>query len=825
MGLIEKAITAIRRVGIWNTLRFIRYAQKRDRLERQAGCWDIQTGPPQAPGRLQSSHPVQSGAIFCFERRSLEVVFLAEDLVRLSWEPGKEPVPYGLAQMDWPPVQVDLIQAGDRVQIKSSRLTLNVENDGSLQYFDQDGCLLHMDRPPEWSERRGSKTGSTPLDPCWVLRSPLEPEAAIYGLGLRAFPLNLRGRDCRIWNMDPPGGYGPGVDPLYCCIPVYLSVHNSGSCLLFFENSYPGVFSFPEPDLHENGFLNPGTSRAGVEVQFDGGMLRYYFIPGPPDRALERYSQLTGRAPLPPRWSLGFHQSRWGYQCEADIREVAAGFQEHQLPLSAIHLDIDYMQGFRVFTVDAGRFPDLSSLAADLARQDIRIVTILDPGVKVDPGYALYKEGLEEGFFCSLPGQGTVQAQVWPGWSVFPDFTNPRVRKWWASQYAALLSQGVTGIWHDMNEPASFAAWGDFTLPAPTKHDLEGRSGSHLEAHNLYGLAMDRAGYEALNEFRPGARPWLLSRSGWAGVSRYAWSWTGDLETSWAALRQTISTLLGMGLSGIPFSGSDIGGFLGHPEPELFLRWFQMAVFTPFFRTHSTKEVPPREPWRFGDLVLSITGDFLRLRYRLLPYLYTLAWEASQTGWPLVRPLFWPDEKDPGLWEVEDAFLLGSTFLVAPVLEPGINSRKVSLPAGDWFDFWEDTLYRGPGPVEFPVCLERIPILVRAGSVVPMEEAGILQLHFYPDQNGECQGVLYTDAGDGYGPWRADRFASTRVGDGIQITRREVGQFAFPYETIHIYLHGMGLNQAWVDGKEAGLRGGVLETSAFEQVMLFGETS
>jgi alpha-glucosidase len=252
---------------------------------------------------------------------------------------------------------------------------------------------------------------------------------------------------------------------------------------------------------------------------------------------------------------LGYHQSRWGYKNEADIRQVAQGFQTHDLPLSAIHLDIDYMDGYRVFTVDRDRFPDLAQLAQDLAAQGIKTVTILDPGVKVDPKYFLYQEGQQGNHFCKLPGGKDLEGLVWPGWSVYPDFTHPATRSWWGRQYPRLLDQGVAGIWHDMNEPTSFAAWGDMTIPLNTRHDLDGAQGDHRQAHNLYGLLMNRAGYEALRSLRPQRRPWLISRSGWAGLQRYAWNWTGDIESTWEALRMTIPTLLGQGLSGLAFSG------------------------------------------------------------------------------------------------------------------------------------------------------------------------------------------------------------------------------------------------------------------------------
>jgi alpha-glucosidase len=457
---------------------------------------------------------------------------------------------------------------------------------------------------------------------------------------------------------------------------------------------------------------------------------------------------------LPPRWSLGFHQSRWGYKSESEIRELANNFKHYELPISAIHLDIEHMHGYRVFQVDRKRFPD-------------------DPGVKIDRNYAIYNSGIREDIFCKLPSGQRLRSVVWPGWVHFPDFTDSKTRHWWMSLYPRLLQQGIAGIWHDMNEPEAFAAWGENTMPLSTRHALEGQFGDHRQAHNLYGLLMNRTGLRALQKYQPEKRPFLLSRSGWAGLQRYAWNWTGDVESSWEALRQTISLMLGLGLSGIPFTGSDIGGFSGEPTAELFRRWLQMAVFTPFFRTHSAHFTPLREPWTFDKATLDISRSILQLRYRLMPYLYTLAWESSQSGLPLMRPMFWLNPEEPSYWDIQDQFLLGSDLLIAPVTEPGVEQRTVTIPAGLWYSFWDDQSYEGPAEVCIPVSPEIIPVFVRAGAIVPMQEGDVLTLHLYHPPPGDYASVLYSDGGDGYGPWRVDRF-SFHVENKAYAMQREV---------------------------------------------------
>lgn len=788
MAKALKALKALKLIGAANALRAVRYALWRDRLDRPFRPLWAQEKGSLPPGQCLAADPLPSGYRFRYHQAQLEVIFLAPDLVRLSWSPGVSPIPYAIARQEWPPVAISPAEKPAGWHLQSQEMALLVGRDGSVRLYDARGALLREELPPK---RCGEG---------WLQQARLFPEEHLYGLGERAAPFNLRGRTYRQWNRDAGGSYTPGDDPLYLCIPVYMGIHLQGSYLVFYENSFDALFSLGDagaPDL--------------AVAHFAGGALRYYLIPGPPARALERYTELTGRPPLPPRWALGYHQSRFSYRDEADVRNVFQKFQEHDLPLSAIHLDLDYMDGLKIFTVNRQRFPHMKAMAQEFAAHGVYLVPIVDAGIKRDPSYEVYRRGLEAGAFCALPDGQPVAAPVWPGWCAFADFTNPKARGWWGTLYPLLLEYGMSGFWHDMNEPSAFAAWGDLTLPLPTRHSLEGRGGDHREAHNLYGLLMNRAGYEALRQLVPDRRPFLLTRSGWAGVQRYAWTWTGDTESSWANLRQTVATALGLGLSGIPYTGPDIGGFSGYPSAELYIRWFQLAAFLPFFRGHAALGYPRREPWVFGEPALSICREFLRLRYRLLPYLYTLAWHASQTGHPLVRPLFW-DVAQTGpqhLLDVADAFLLGDALLVAPIVEEGATSRQVPLPPGKWYDFWDDAAYVGPDRVLIAAPLERLPLLVRAGSVLPTEEQGRLTLHIYAPSPGEQgQGMLYTDAGDGYGDWRLDRFRPRWEAEDLEVEWEQEGTYPFPWAEVEIQMHGFMGRHALVDGKEVPVHKG-----------------
>ena len=747
--------------------------------------------PFEPVGHLLGVEPTANGAHVAFQRAELEVQFLLPDLARLTWQPGVLPIPYAVAREQWPDVEVEVLETEDGWEIVTDRLRLTLSRSGQLSFFDGAGKLLREELPPA---RRGEE---------WVHQVTLREDERLYGLGEHTGPLDLRGSRRRLWNTDPMMSYGPDQAPLYLNIPVYQSLHGEGSYLLFYENSYPATLGYDEE----------------IQAHFEGGALRYYFMPGPPDRALQSYTELTGRPPLPPRWALGYHQSRFSYATEEEVRQVAEGFTSRGLPLDAIHLDIHYMRGYRVFTVDEKRFPDLSNLTRDLGAQGVRLVAILDPGIKRDTGYPLYQEALEKDMLCRTKGGKVAVAPVWPGWCVFPDFTSPKVRDWWAGQYRKLVEPGIAGFWNDMNEPAVAALWGERSLARNVKHELEGRGGTHYEAHNLYGLLMARSGYEAQQMLRPERRPFLLSRSGWAGIQRYAWTWTGDISGSWAMLRQTIATVLGLGLSGVPYTGPDIGGFKGVIDEELYLRWFELATFLPFFRTHSALGMPRREPWSFGPEVLECVRGLLNLRMQLMPYLYTLAWEAHRRGHPLVRSLFWLDSEDPTLQGTDDMFLLGDALLVAPVLKKGEHSRSLTLPPGGWYGFWDDAPREGT--VEVEAMPGRPPLFVRQGSVLPLAEEDNLMLRLYPptaDSRGA--GQLYSDAGDGYGAYRIDRFVLMGSNDSLRLERKEEGEYPFPYEKVIVQLPGLGVQQARVDGQVAAVSGARVETELFRELQL-----
>ncbi|QTI90698.1 glycosyl hydrolase [Streptomyces sp. AgN23] len=779
---LEKLVRSVKVICTAQGLRSLRSAWRRRRSDA-VGLPRRGTELARVPGEVEGADPEPGGGVVRFARSSLRVRVTAGGAVFCGWD-GAEPEPsYALAgpcpEADERAELEPDTEGGWRVV--SERVTVMVSRTGTVEVRTPGGVVLRRDLPPRWWEPAGAPGPAEPgagvsgEGARWLQRSEVAADARFFGLGGRASGPRLRDGVYRLWNTDPGGSFGPGDDPLYLTMPVQLVVADAGTHLVFHDNSWDGSVTLREGEEGAgSGHDRPG----GCRTRMEGGPLRYWVIVGTPARVLHGWTALTGAPAVPPRWALGHHHARWGFRDAEEVRRVVAGYRERDLPLSALHLDIDHFVGHRVFTVDGARFPDLPGLAAELLEDGVRLVSIVDPAVKAEPGNAVYASGAAEDVFVRDTRGREVRGVVWPGESVFPDFTDPRVRKWWGGLYAERLAQGFSGVWHDMNEPVSFAAFGETTLPRSARHALEGRGGDHREAHNVYALTMARAGYEGLCELRPDERPFLFSRSGWAGLQRYGGSWSGDVATGWAGLRASLSLVIGLGLSGVPFSGPDIGGFTGFPSPELYLRWFQLGAYLPLFRTHSAISAGRREPWEFGSEVLEHAAAALRERQRLMPYFTTLAQLAARTGAPYVRPVWWRTPKDRALRDCEDAFLLGDALLVAPVLEEGARRRPVRLPRGRWYDTVTGRAYDGPGHVVLDAPLSGIPVLARAGSVVPVAGAdGGVELEVWTPcqgRKGAGAGTLAVETGDGWEKPELLRFA-TRLRDGVLTIEREGG--------------------------------------------------
>ncbi|GGT20317.1 glycoside hydrolase family 31 protein [Streptomyces chromofuscus] len=756
-------------VGAAQGLRTVRAAWRRRRADA-AGLPPRGAERARVPGQVREVTPGPGGGVLRFSRSELQVTVAVNGAVFWGWD-GAAPEPsYALAGRCPEPDPRAVLEpdkdGGWRVV--AERVTVVVSRNGAVEVRTPGGVTLRRDSPPRWWEPVGGGRAR------WMQRSEVSSDARFFGLGGRSSGPRLRDGAYRLWNTDPGRAFAPGDDPLYITMPVQLVVADAGTHLVFHDTSWDGTVALREG---EEG-AGSGHDRAGMcETRMEGGPLRCWVIVGTPARVLLTWASLTGAPALPPAWALGHHHARWGFGSEQEVRRIVAGYRERGLPLDAVHLDIDHYDGHQVFTVDRDRFPKLPALAEELRRDGIRLVSIVDCAVKAEPGNEVYDSGTAHDAFVRDASGQPVRGVVWPGEVVYPDFTHARVRTWWGGLYEERLTQGFSGFWHDMNEPTSFAAFGEPTLPRSARHGLEERGGDHREAHNVYGLCMARAGYEGLRELSPRHRPFLFSRSGWVGMQRFGGTWSGDVATGWPGLRASLSLVMGLGLCGVPYSGPDVGGFDGSPSPELYLRWFQLGAYLPLFRTHASLRAGRREPWEFGAEVLQHARVALVERRRLLPYFMTLAHLARRTGAPYVRPVWWGSPEDRALRDCEDAFLLGDCLLVAPVLDPGTDRRAVQLPRGLWYDTATEQAYEGPAQVLVDAPLARIPVLARAGAVIPTRGAdGGLELEVWAPARGRTgAGLVVPDAGDGWEEPEVERYVSRWAGSRVVVEREGGG--------------------------------------------------
>ncbi|MFW5993500.1 MAG: TIM-barrel domain-containing protein [Halanaerobiaceae bacterium] len=634
-------------------------------------------------------------------------IYFAEKEVRLIWyRPGlvrvliddrvdfdrKPSTPAIVAQNQ--DVDLEYFHSEAEVRVFGPELEISVQLDEfGLLFFDKEDNLLQADFP---GQAYGFNRGEVKFNK--ILKS----DERIYGLGEKTGFLDKRGKSYQMWNTDTFDPHVPSTDPLYISVPFYLSFDGRLSSGLYFDNSYRTEF-----DL--------GAAQEEIlSVQAAGGRLDYYFIAA--DRArdvVKKYTWLTGRTPLPPLWSLGHHQSRYSYYPEERVYELADRFREEEIPCDVIHLDIHYMDDYRVFTWDEDKFPEPEKMLTELGDAGFKIVNIVDPGVKKDSEYDVYRSGQINDFFCRYLDGELYTGDVWPGESVFPDFTEEDVRNWWRDLHQEMIEQGVRGFWNDMNEPAVFNE--TMTMDEMVEHKNDGDPGPHKRFHNLYGFFEAMATSQALEKYL-NERPFVLSRAAFAGSQRYSAVWTGDNRSFWEHIELSIPMLINMGISGLGFAGCDIGGFTGDTSGELLTRWYQLAAFMPFFRNHTTIGSKEQEPWSYGEPYTSIIREYVELRYYFLPQIYKLFYEQSQSGLPVWRPLFFHYQDDEKTYNLSDQVLVGENIMLAPVMRPDRTERRVYLPEGSWYDFWTGEIYEGRNSYLYQAELDRLPLFIKAGS-------------------------------------------------------------------------------------------------------------
>jgi len=531
---------------------------------------------------------------------------------------------------------------------------------------------------------------------------------------------------------------------------------------------------------------------------------------------VKRYHSITGTHYMPPLWGIGYHQCRWSYYPEQNVREITTEFRKREIPCDAIYLDIDYMDGYRCFTWDKKYFPDPKKMISDLAANGFKTVVMIDPGIKVDENYWVFKEGQQNRYFCRRGDDYFMEGFVWPGRCQFPDFTNPTVREWWGTLYKGLVDDGVAGFWNDMNEPAVF---GRGTFPDDVRHNYDGYRGSHRKAHNIYGMQMVRATYDGLKKLYKNKRPFTITRAAYSGTQRFSSVWTGDNIATWEHLRIGLLQLQRLSVSGLSFCGTDIGGFTGEPDGELFTRWMQFGVFSPFMRVHSAGDTRDREPWSFGPEWEAICKKFIEMRYKLLPYIYTIFWQQHRYGEPILRPISLVEQHIPKNLIREEEFCFGDKILVSPVLNPGQKNKVVYLPEGEWYYYFNLQKYVGLQEHTIDTPLDEMPIFVKGGSIIPeypvmqytfQQKIDALKLNVYFSR-GKFDSYTYADHGDTFAyeqsVYAEKHFLLEGTDNSLVILQQVEGLYNERFDDYKIYLIGIPFEVRTVkaDGVELNL--------------------
>jgi alpha-glucosidase len=771
--------------------------------------------------RVDSVGDTATGVLAELHHEQLRIDVVREDVIRIKISRGGEfdETPTYAVCVDplGAPPDFTVVHDDERVRLSTAACTVSL-------WLDPFRIDVHrLDGTPVIETARdsdGQYWAYATLNDAFTLRRKCRQEDAIFGLGEKSGRHNRKGRDFTLWNTDVlspfetlefTAGKAPddprgdrrssGFDPFYVSIPFFYHQDYPAGMMAgsFVDNSYRGAYEFSHTEEYR--------------IHFRGGQYTEYVFAGPDMPAiLEAYTWLTGRTAPPPLWSLGYHQCRWFNYTQEAVERIAAEHRAYDLPCDSLWLDIEYMDGYRVFTWNAERFPDPPGMLDRLADQGFRVITIIDPGVRFDPGYPIFDAGLERNVFCRTEGGDIYIGQVWPGNTAFPDFVTEEARDWWGELNAAHVESGLAGIWNDMNEPAT----GDI---AATPMRFGRGAYAHERFHNQYALLMAMGTTAGLRKAMPELRTFVLSRAGFAGIQRYAANWMGDNLARWDHLWVSMPMGSGLGLSGQAFVGADIGGFAGNTNAELFLRWMQYGVLTPFCRNHSEIGNVDQYAWSFGDVIGEYVRAAVKLRYRLLPYLYACFLRASETGAPVQRPLVFDHQYDGVVRDLDDEYLLGPDLLVAPVIEPGRTARQVYLPAGDWYDWHSGEMVDGSRFLTAATPMETIPIFARGGAVIPMwAEApastsgfhpSVVELHlFVPVADGSHHSMLQEDDGLSFAALTGARFRTdfevARSGHTVVLRASVTGDGypEFARERFVLVLHGADPAAVRVDGAE-----------------------
>ncbi len=733
----------------------------------------------QGPGKLRNWKQESNGISGETESAKFRVTVYSDNIVRVSLTRADELEDFSYAVVAQPNgSSLEVSDSNDYLALTTENFqTIIQKNPLRFSFLTNEGAVINEDDKGLGTSWNGEQV---------TTYKKLQDGERFVGLGEKTGSLDRKGHGYTNWNTDN-FGYGSGADPLYSSVPFYIGIHSKLVYGIFFDNSHKTFFNF--------GASNDRFSSFAA----DTGEMNYYFIYGETVRNIIReYTHLTGRMELPPLWSIGYQQCRYSYYPDKEVLSVADTFREKDIPADTIVFDIHYMEKYKIFTWSKRDFPDPKGLLEKLKEKGFNVVVMCDPGIKVEQGYEAYEDGVKKDVFIKYPDGTFYTGQVWPGWCHFPDFTNPKARSWWKDHFHDYVNLGVQGFWNDMNE---IATWGNM-LPENIEMDFDGNKSTMRRGRNLYGFQMARSTYEGTKALMKNRRPFNLTRSGYAGIQRYAAVWTGDNVAYDEHMMLGVRIVNSMGLSGIAFAGYDVGGFVGNADSKLFARWVSIGALSPFFRGHSMINSRDSEPWSYGEEVEQISRNYIKFRYKLLPYIYSAFYEASENGMPVQRSLAIDYAHDPRIYDghYQHQYLFGPSILVAPV-ESNKDFAKVLFPEGDvWYSVYNGHKHVANQEVIVECPLHRLPVYIKGGAIIPMEPVRAhtgepveqLNLHIYAGlANSSFQ--FYEDDGNSFDYQR--NIFTKRLIDYSPVEKRitlhaSEGTFKTKYRKLRLILHG-----------------------------------
>jgi len=726
---------------------------------------------------------------------NVEVTVYSPDIIRIRMDKQKlaEDFSYGVVAS---PVKtnVNITQDGLSVVILTDSLKAVITKmPFSVSFYTLDGRLINGDEKGLTTSWIGEEV---------TTYKHMQDGERFVGLGEKTGGLDRRGNGYTNWNSDN-FGYSVNQDPLYSTIPFYIGIHHDLNYGIFFDNTYQSDFNF--------GASNDRFSSFGAR----GGEMNYYFIYHTHVAdIITSYTFLTGRMHMPPLWSLGYQQNRYSYYPETEVLRIAQTLREKKIPADGITLDIHYMDAYKLFTWNKQRFPDPKEMTDKLKSMGFKTTVIVDPGIKVQKGYSVFESGVKEDVFLKYSDGQYYTGQVWPGWCHFPDFTSKKGRAWWRDEIKTYAGDGVAGIWNDMNE---IATWGQ-KMPNNVIFDYDGHTTTHQQGHNVFGMQMARSSYDGFREALGNKRPFVLTRAGYAGLQRYAAIWTGDNRSEDDHMLAGVRLLSSLGLSGVTFTGMDIGGFTGNPSVNLFAKWMQIGAFTPYFRNHTAVNTPASEPWTHGEEVLEISRNYVNLRYRLLPYLYSTFYESTQDGLPVVRSLAIDYTHDDKVYDgqFQNQYLFGQSFLIMP-FTGSATYGKVYFPKGKWYNLYTDATEQGNTEQVLSLSLNKLPVYVKESSIIPMESlvqstsekpTDTLTLHIYKGDVANSFSY-YEDDGSSYNYENGDYYKRVIKYDPSNksiVFEKPEGSFSSKFTYLRIVLHGFDGNSFKVNNSNLNFK-------------------